>query len=445
MWATTTNLVVASFYNIIRFNMDIFKELNVTKEEGFLANGVKVVLFKKEGAPILTSAVLRSGSKYDPEGMNGVAHFIEHMIVNGSKKFPSKDLLAEHIESVGGSFGAATSLELMFINTEISDKEDYSRVVDIFRATLCEPLMDKNVFENEKNIVIKEIHRSHSDPKKVRAKAIRELFFKNTRIEHGVLGEENDIKNLEYSKTIEVHKKLFDKSRITFVACGDIELEEIINNLNKLDLLSENDFKEIQDGVKNTENIKTLATFFDIPQTHIFIGGYSAKSFSRDAYCLSIVGGILAGGRNSRLTKKLRYEKGLIYSIASGRIGVLDFGTFGLFTDTTVDKVQEVIDLIIEELKIIERDGFKKEEVDFVKNRTLKSFRISMQTSNDWVSHHDVSSAFNIDFDVNKFFEIISSITPDEVNESFKKYLSPEKIKLVLCGKTKTEDMVFNP
>ena len=144
--------------------MDTFKSFNVTRSEGKLRNGIKVMLFQRSGAPITTTAILKSGSKYDPDSMFGVAHFLEHMIVNGSQEFPTKDLLAEHIESVGGSYGAKTGQDPMWVNTEVSEKDDYERVVDIFNATLCKPLMDKKVFENEKQVVIKEIQKSNSNP-----------------------------------------------------------------------------------------------------------------------------------------------------------------------------------------------------------------------------------------------------------------------------------------
>lgn len=127
--------------------MNIFETFKVARLEGKLNNGIKVVLFYRADTPISTTAILKSGSKNDPETMLGVSHFLEHMVTNGSLDFPSKDPLVEHIESVGGSYGAITGQDSMRVETEISYKEDYGRVIDIFKATLCNPLMDKKVFE----------------------------------------------------------------------------------------------------------------------------------------------------------------------------------------------------------------------------------------------------------------------------------------------------------
>jgi len=165
--------IIFSKLCIITLYMNIFDDFNITRSEGKLKNGIRVVLYHRPGAPITTTALLKSGSKNDPDSMLGVAHFLEHMIVNGSQEFPTKDLLSEHIESVGGSYDAATWQEYMRVNVEISDKSDYSRVIDIFDSILSGPLMDKKIFENEKQVIIKEIQKNNSNPLKVLFNTVR--------------------------------------------------------------------------------------------------------------------------------------------------------------------------------------------------------------------------------------------------------------------------------
>jgi len=253
-------------------NMDVFKNFNVTIYRGELKNGIKIKLFYHPGAPITTTAVLNSGSKYDPENMQGIAHFLEHMIVNGSLELPSKDLLAEHIESVGGNFSASTGQDFISINTEVSGKEDYSRVRDIINAILCSPLMDKRVFENEKQIIIKEIYKNDSNPNQILVKTARKLFFKDTPFEHEILGNEESISKLSYEDMISEYGKLFDKSRITFVVSGDISIEEVTFYLNNLAFLNGNNFNNTSDEIETSDKEKILTAYFDTPQTYICFG-----------------------------------------------------------------------------------------------------------------------------------------------------------------------------
>ena len=424
--------------------MDIFKDFNVTRSKQTLRNGVEVILFHRSGAPITTTAVLRSGSRYDLDSMPGLSHFLEHMITNGSKDFPSKDLLAEHIESVGGSYGAMTGQDPMWVTTEISDKNDYGRVVDIFDATLCNPLMDKKVFENEKHVLIKEIKKADSSPARVLNKVSRKLFFSGTPFEHDVLGDENSILGLPYEGVMAEYKKLFDKSRITFFTSGDILIDELASHLNKLDLSDGEDMDRQGDKFEIADKEKIFSNFFDAPQTHIYFGVQAPKSFTKESIHLNSLGNILAGGRNARLTKRLRYDKGLIYSVNFGGNGGLNFGSWGIFTDTTDDKVQQVVDEIILEIKDILVNGIKKSELEFVRNRRIKSLKRTMQTSNDWVNFHAVPYVFSTElYDINTFVKDVAETTTEDIKNVIKQYLIPEKWKLAMCGRIEEKTVIL--
>lgn len=425
--------------------MDIFKDFNVTRYEGQLKNGIKIVLFHRHGAPITTRAILKSGSRYDPSFAPGIAHFIEHMIVNGSPEFPSKDLLAECIESVGGFFEAATGQEYMIVYTEISEKEDFTRAIDVFNATLCRPLMDKKVFENEKNVVIKEIKKGNSEPVKILQKTSQKLFFKDTVFEHLGLGDEESISNLNYADVVAHHKKLFDRSRITFVASGDISLEELTSKLDTISFLEGNEFNQVEESHQTTNQKNILSELFDAPQTYIYFGVYSPRSYTKESIHLNLLGQILAGGRASRLTKRLRYKKGLIYGIGFSRNGGIDFGSWGISTNTSEDKVQEVVNEIIEEINNIQKNGVKEAELEFVKNKRIKSLKRTMQTSNDWVDFHAVAEVFvNETYNINTFVTDTENTTIEDIKYVINKYLGSAKWKLAMCGRTKEESILIN-
>lgn len=422
--------------------MKKYENFDVIRSEGSLANGVKVALFYKAGAPISTYAVFKSGSRYDPSNMPGVAHFIEHMIVNGSPEFPSKDLLAEHIESIGGSYSAFTSSDVMAVETQVPEKSDYSRVVDIYRATLCNPLMNEKVFENEKNIVIKEINKSNSNPQALLGKTSRKNFFQGTVYEHAVLGDESAISSLAYEDVMRQHKILLDGSRLTFIVGGDIELSEVIEYLNKLELFNSNRFDQEGFLGQVVGGNKILATNFDTQQTHLHFGVLSPPPFSRESMHLAILGTILAGGRSSRLTKRLRYKHGLVYGVGITRSGGELLDSWVISTDTTTDKVQTVIDEIIAEIKLLHQDGVLESELEFAKNRRVKSLKIMMQTAQSWVNFHFASEIYpEKGYDLDAYIKYVNETTTQDVKDVIHKYLKPDNWKLSLVGRNKEEEV----
>ncbi len=420
------------------------EDFGVTRLETKLNNGVRVVLFQRPAAPISTYAILNSGSQFDPETMPGAAHFIEHMITNGSGQFPTKDLLAEHIESVGGGYGAFTNKDLLVVWSEVSEKSDYSRVADVFRSTLCESLFDKSVFENEKHVVVKEIHRSDSRPDDVHYDSIVGFFTRGTTYEHAVLGDERTILNLEYDSVLSHYKKLFEPARLTFVAAGDISLDELVSHLDTLPLSASTPFRKDQKYKLDIPKDIIDTTFFDSPETQIYLGVKAPEQFSLEAAQMNILGSILAGGRSSRLTKRLRYQHGLVYGVSASRFGGQSLGTWGVDTATSENKVQHVIDEIVLEIKAIQADGITENELQFIKDRRVKSLKRHMQTSDEWVNFHGRPYVLSPrHYDVSTYIQDVQDTTIQDIQRLIETYLQPENWRLVLCGRTKPEDVTL--
>lgn len=420
--------------------MSLFNDFGVYRQESKLKNGVKVVLFYKQASPISLSAIFKSGSKYDPENMPGAAHFLEHMILNGSPEFPSKDLLAEHIESVGGYFGGMTNQTFLTVSCGVAERDDFERIINILKATLVNPLMSKDLFENEKKVVIKEIKRSDSDPLRISVKTNRNLFFKGTSLSHEVLGDEYSISNLKYEDVLKEHKRLFDKSRLIIIVSGDIAIEELTDQLNKLSFFEGNDMEEDEEYIiSNSDNFTT--SYFDTPQTHISFGFLGPKDYTRESLALGMLKQVIASGRSSRLTKRLRYNRGLVYSVNFITLGDKDLSCSYIKTDTEENKVQEVLDEIILEITDIKEKGITDKELEFVKNRAIKSIKMSMQRASDWANFHSNLEIFTPEKNIDSYLEDLKSLDLVDINKVIAGYFDLKNWKLSLVGKNKLEDI----
>jgi zinc protease len=423
--------------------MYTLEDFGAKRYEAKLNNGVRVVLFYRPKAPICAQAFLHSGSSFDQVGKEGMSHFLEHMILCGSKKFPTKSDLCEHIESVGGITGAMTSSEYLIVNTEVPEKEDFCRAVDVFEATLCNPLMDEKVFENEKEVVMKEITKNQSVPEKLLYKTAGDLMFKNTRHEHRPTGNLSSVKSITHEEMFQVYKNLLDVSRLTFVVSGDISINEITDQLNKLTFFSENPYTINNEPLKITFSGRIESLFADLKQTYLFVGFYSAPIFSKQFLCMEIVGRILTTGRTGRLVKNIRYEKGLVYSLSFFKFQKLLAPVHGIVTDTTEDKVQTVVSEILKEIDLLKEKGITQDEFDFAKNKLVKSIKRDLQTSYSWTNFHSFGEALGpIEyFSVDDYVNVINAMTLEEVNETIKEYLSSDKAYVATVGRTKAEDI----
>ncbi len=402
-------------------------------------NGVRVVLFQKQGAPIFIRAVFKAGSRYDQKGQEGAAHFLEHLMSNGRKVFSSKDLLAEYIESVGGTYGMATNRELLWVNTEIADKTDIDHAVKVLDATMCDPEFDSHDIEKERQVILTELKRDENNQRLVLINTVLSDAFAGSPFEHRVLGTIEALQDMPFDALIKLKQQRITSACVTFIVSGDIELPLLVEKLEGLTILSEN--KSTIDSAHSFTLPASIDTkkhvSFPSEQTFMYYGFPGAEQFTKDSLCLGLVTSIMAGGRASRLAKVLRYEKGLVYSVSPQTYTNTHSSILGVITDTPTEKVPEVVESITGAFELLRKDGVTQNELDFAKNKRIKSLKSTMQTSESWVDFHYYGECMNPKeyLPLDKFIETISSITLQDIHQAIHTYLLPEHVILVTCGK----------
>ena len=136
------------------------------------------------------------------------------------------------------------------------------------------------------------------------------------------------------------------------------------------------------------------------------------------------------------MTKKLRYEKGLVYSVSSHHESAVNFGSTYIRCPISKDNLQEVLDTICTELKRISEKGPSQEELQLVKNRFLKSISIRMQTSEDWVWFHYYHNLFYPEksWVISDYLSSFKNVEVEDVKKVAEKYFTKDNWYLAFAG-----------
>lgn len=114
-----------------------------------LDNGMVVLLVSDpQAVKSLSALVVPVGSLEDPEAYQGLAHYLEHMSLMGSKKYPQADSLAEYLKMHGGSHNASTAPYRTAFYLEV-ENDALPGAVDRLADAIAEPLLDKKYAERE--------------------------------------------------------------------------------------------------------------------------------------------------------------------------------------------------------------------------------------------------------------------------------------------------------
>lgn len=412
------------------------KDFNVTRDSFNLPSGAHVVLFSRPKMPLHILITFIAGSRFDPIGKEGLAHFAEHMLLAGTKSYPTKDLLAGYMENLGGSIGASTGLDQLNIHISLGDPNDTVLAIKLGSDVLLNSLFDKTTIEKERGAILRELESEKANPRRMLGEITNSLVYQKTNIGRSILGSAETIKSITREDLLGFYKDMIKGSLLTIIAAGDLTKGDFQNILETNLILPKGSRPQLETELPIYRDKVTDYLFFDNESLETCLSFRTSNIIHEDTKALNILGSILAGGRTGVLTKKLRYEKGLVYSVGAGNDASFDCGDFGVSTSIAKNTLQEVLDIICSEIKRISDKGAIEDELCLVKNRLIKSIRTSTQTSGSWVGGHAYRDLYypNDIWTIEDYLKEVESVSVEDVRRVAKKYITADNWYLSLTG-----------
>lgn len=420
------------------------EDLGVTRQETTLSSGTKLVLFERPGMPVYMRAVILGGSRFDPIGKDGTSHYLEHMLAAGTQRFPTKDKLAAYIEQYGGGFSASTGSEVMNISAAVGDPQDLEVVFEVLHEMILASLLDSNTLKTEKASILRELGDKQSNPGEMIWEVYRRLFFQGTEVGRSILGSQETISSISREDLLTFYRDKFCSGRIALVVSGGVTLAQIMERIDQQLPMPEGERPEGL-GLLPVRRMEAMSIepYLGNEQVHLVFGFRTTPVSHPDNAALTVMAEILAGGRASTLSKKLRLERGLVYSVFADRLALSDAGTWLVKTSTSRDKQQEVIDLICDEIKRVSDAGLHEAEIRFAKKKLIKLKRMQLQSSGAWVNWHATREIIaKQPYSLEEYTRSLLDVTPEKTREVAQNYFGKNQWYLGLCGEVLQKDIV---
>jgi predicted Zn-dependent peptidase len=326
-----------------------------------LPNGVRIVT---EAIPYVHSVSLgywvETGSKFELPNEHGASHFIEHMFFKGTQNRTAKNI-AESLENVGGQLNAFTSKENTCYYFKVL-KEDLDLGINVLTDIFLNSEFKVQELEKEKNVILEEISMYEDTPDELVHDLLQEIVIPGHPLGKNVLGTEESIASMNRDILTSYITDRYIGSNIVIAAAGKIDHEEIVTKVEKAlgKIPSQGRKYDMPTPKYNCENfIKEK----DVEQIHLNIITPGLNIHDEQIYAMHVLNSILGGGMSSRLFQEIREQRGLAYSIYSHQSAFLDFGLFGVYAAVSVNNVQEVTKLVLQELSKIKLGQISDTEI----------------------------------------------------------------------------------
>ena len=280
--------------------------------EHIFSNGLKILVKEDHRAPVVVSQVwYKIGSSYEPGGITGISHMLEHMMFKGTKQYPAGEF-SRIIAENGGQENAFTgsdytayfqTLEKSRLEISFKLESDRMRNLDLKAEELLKELQ---VVTEERRM------RTDDQPRSKTQEQFNAAAFANSPYKNPVIGWPSDIANYKVEDLQAWYQQWYAPNNATLVVVGDVEAEQTIQ-------LAEKYFASLQPSVIQPikpqdeieqKGVKKITVKAPAKLPFLMLG-YKTPVLKTaqpqwEAYALEVLSGILDGGNSARLPARLK-------------------------------------------------------------------------------------------------------------------------------------------
>jgi predicted Zn-dependent peptidase len=399
-----------------------------------LANGLVVITEPMEHVHSVSVGIwLRTGSRREPAELNGISHFIEHMVFKGTRRRTAEDI-AREVDSVGGMLDAFTAKEMVCFNTRVLD-EHLPRAFDIVADMVLEPKFSPEDIDREKSVILEEIGMTLDNPEDL----VHELFVQNFWAPHAlgkpILGTPETVSALSRDTLEQWFRHWYAPNNLVITAAGHLSHAQMV------DLVAER-FAKLEptpDGVADLKPAAsphiTLRSKQQLEQVHICVGVPALPMTDNRRFAVSVLNNVLGGGMSSRLFQNIRERQGLAYAIFSELSSYRDAGTLSVYAGTSLESAEKLVRSVLDEFRHLRDEPLPAEELrrakDHLKGATLLALEGSGQRMNSLARYHIY---FNRHFSPQELIAMLEEVTPEHVQQVAREFFRPEYLAASVVG-----------
>lgn len=406
-----------------------------------LKNGLKLIVKEDHRAPVVISQIwYKVGSSYEPGGITGISHALEHMMFRGTKHLGPGEL-SRLVASNGGQENAFTSYDYTAYYQKFpADKLPISFKLEADRMRHL--LLDKKAFEKELQVVMEERRmRTEDNPQAKTYERFLAAAHMSSPYHHPVIGWMDDIKHMEVGDLRRWYQTWYVPNNAVLVVVGDVKPQQVYQEAVK-------HFGQIQKHavprLKPRREIEPLGTreiSVAAPATLPWIVmGYNVPALTTaktpwEPYALEVLSALLSGGRSSRIQKHLVRQQKVASDASAGY--ALYNRQDGLFTLEGVPAKGKTVAMLrqamVGELQQLKEAPVEQQELEKIKNKMVAD-KVYQQDSIDFQAT-EIGSAEAIGLswrDASDYVKRVQAVTPQQVQEVAKKYLAEDRLTVAV-------------
>jgi predicted Zn-dependent peptidase len=401
-----------------------------------LKNGMRVITVHMKDTPTVTVlAMVEAGSKYEPKNINGISHFLEHMVFKGTEKRPTALAISKELDSLGSHYNAFTSEEYTGYYAKAAPKH-VGTLLDVVSDLYLNPVFDDKELQKEKGVIIEEINMYKDLPHRHVQEIFMELMYGDQPAGWTITGPRENIQKMTRDDFVNYRAKHYVAEATTVIVAGNFDQKNVEKQIVEKfgTILKTKKQKKVKTVDTQTEP-KVLVDVRKTDQAHLVLGVRGFKAGSKENPTVRMLNAVLGAGMSSRLFQKLREEMGVGYYVRSSYDTYTDHGIFSVSIGADVSRVEEVVKAIIVELKRFTTELVSKEELLKTQEYIIGMMLLGLESSDSIAEFYGYQEVMRQPLKMpNDLIKEIRKVTAEDIRKMAKRIFVTKNLNLAMIG-----------
>ena len=409
------------------------KEVRTIRREVF-ANGLTVLTETMPQVRSVSVGIwMKTGSRRETPGQNGISHFIEHMLFKGTQNRTAEEI-ARSVDSIGGHLDAFTAKECVCFNTKVLD-EHLPIALEVLSDVVLNPLFNEDDIARERRVVLEELKMDEDNPDYLVHEIFTQNFWKDHPLGKPILGTKDTLKRLARKALWEYFRRYYVPNNMIVSAAGNLDHQRLVELVGKYWGALAPGSPPKADHVPVSHSPITLRNKKDLGQVHLCLGVPSYPLPHERRYACYLLNTLLGGGMSSRLFQNIRERRGLAYAVFSELNPYRDAGYLSVYAGTSGGTMRNVMDLILGEFHNLKVNPVSPEELQRAKDHLKGSLMLSLESTTSRMANLARQEMyFGKFFSLDEITARIERVTPEELLEIAQEFFLAKNIAITALG-----------
>jgi predicted Zn-dependent peptidase len=399
-----------------------------------LGNGVRVLSEHMPGVRSVSTGVwVRHGAAHDPTEHAGASHLLEHMVFKGTRRRSAREI-ALSLESLGGSLDAYTSREHTSYQARVLDQH-LSQALDVLSDLVLDPLLREEDLEREREVILEEIAEVEDTPDDLVFELHEARLWGDHPYGRSILGTSASVEAMPGDALRGLHDRAYRGQNLVVAAAGNVDHEAFVRQV-------EAHFGALPAGSApeaarppGRPGSGDERVHRDTAQTHLVLGTALPGHSDPLRYGLVLLSSALGDGMSSRLFQRVREELGLCYSVYTYQSFYSAAGVGGVYVGTRSATAAEAVDVVLEELARVARDGLAPHELDQVRQQVKGQVMLSLESTGARLHRLTAFALHDEPFlGLDDLLGRLDAVTDEEVSVLAGRYFDPTRQLITRLG-----------